>query len=95
MKEGTARRSSERKEAALHYRLQMAAATQTVAGELEETRTMEWLWGIAATAGTLLSQEGGQIDRVVREVGGTLRWTASEGRECRGAGEDRSGRGTS
>ena len=55
MEEGTAGRSPERKEAALHYRLQMAAATRTVAGELEGARTMEWLRGIAATAGTLLS----------------------------------------
>ena len=77
--EGTAGRSPERKGAALRYRLQMAATTQTVAGELEETRTMEWLRGIAATAGSMLSQEGGQIGRVVREVGGTLRATHMDG----------------
>ena len=79
MEEGTAGRSSERKEAALHYRVQMAAATRTVAGELEGARTMEWLRGIAATVGIMLSQEGGQIGRVVREVGGTLRAAHMDG----------------
>ena len=44
---------------------------------------MEWLWGIAATAGTPLSQEGGQIGRVVREVGGTLRATHMDGDRIR------------
>ena len=78
-----ARRSLERKEAALHYRLQMAAATRTVVGELEGARIMEWLRGIAATAGTRLSQEGGQIGRVVREVGGTLLATHMDGDRMR------------
>ena len=40
---------------------------------------MEWLRSIAATAGTMLSQEGGQVGRVVREVGGTLRATHMDG----------------
>ena len=44
---------------------------------------MEWLRGIAATAGTLLCQEGGQIGRVVREVGGTLRATHMDGDRIR------------
>ena len=44
---------------------------------------MEWLWGIAATAGTPLSQEGGQIGRVVREVGGTLRAIHMDGDRIR------------
>ena len=44
---------------------------------------MEWLRGITAAAGTLLSQEGGQIGRVVREVGGKLRATYMDGNRIR------------
>ena len=44
---------------------------------------MEWLRGIAATAGTMLSQEVRQVGRVVREVGGTLRATHMDGDRIR------------
>ena len=33
---------------------------------------MKWFWGIAGTAGVILSQEGGHLGSVVQEVGGTL-----------------------
>ena len=39
--------------------------------------------GIASTAGNLLSREGSQIGRVVREVGGTLRATHIDGDRIR------------
>ena len=83
MEQGTVGRSPERKEEALRYRLQIAAFTRAVADELEGVRTMVWLRGIAATAGTMLSQEGGQVGRVVREVSGTLRATHMEGQDRR------------
>ena len=79
MVEGTAGSSPERKEAALNYWLQMATVIRAVAGELEGVRTMEWLRGIAATAGIMLSHESGHIGRVVREVGGTLCATHMDG----------------
>lgn len=44
---------------------------------------MNWLWGIVATAGVILSQEGGKVDRVVREVGGMLRATHMDGDRIR------------
>ena len=44
---------------------------------------MECLRGIAATAGIILSQEGGQVGRVVREVGGTLLATHMDGDRIR------------
>ena len=44
---------------------------------------MEWLRGIAATAGTMLSREGGQVGRVVREVGGPLLVTHMDGDRMR------------
>ena len=81
--EGTAGSSPERKEAALNYWLQMATVIRAVAGELEGVRTMEWLRGIAATADTMLSQKGGQIGNVVREVGGTLLTTHMDGDRIR------------
>ena len=83
IKAGTAGRCPKREEAALRYRLQMAAFTRAVAGESKGERTVEWLRGIAATAGVRLSQEGGHVGRVVKEVGGTLCATHMDGDRIR------------
>lgn len=75
----TARRSPERKEAAFRHWLQMTAFTRAVAGELEGAWAREWLRVIAVRARAMLSQDGDQVGRVVREVGGTLRTTRMDG----------------
>ena len=50
-----------------------------VAGETVGAGTLGWLRGIAATAGVMLSQEGGHVGRVVQQVGGTLCTTHMDG----------------
>lgn len=60
------------KEAPLRYRLQLAAFRRAGRGEVARARAVQWLRGMAATAGIMLSQEKGGVGRVVQEVGGTL-----------------------
>ena len=54
------------------YRLQIAVFTRIVAGEAAAARPVEWLRGIAVTAGIMLFQTEDNVGRVMREVGGTL-----------------------
>lgn len=64
-REGTARRSSKRKEAIIGCQFQMAAFTRTVAGEMGAVMTVELSQGNAAMAGDMLSREGGLFGMVM------------------------------
>jgi len=57
--------------------------TWAVPAEMSRARTVEWLRGIAATAGVMRSQEGGHVERAVKEVGGTLCTTHMDGYRIR------------
>ena len=47
----------------------MTAFTWKVAGEVVGARAVDWLRGMAATAGVM--QKGGDVGKVVQEVGST------------------------
>lgn len=60
------------KETPLCYRLQVVAFTRAGGNEVARARAVKWLRGMAATASVMLSQEEGDVGRVVQEIGGTL-----------------------
>lgn len=69
----------QQKEAVRCYRLKMITFTQTVAGKAAGARVVEWLRDILVTADVMLSERGGDVERVVQEIGGTLSATHTDG----------------